>query len=153
MVDVVVARAAWPGASTLASAALLGFLSYGASLVLFVVALRHLGTARTGAYFSVAPFFGALLGVLMLGEPVTTMLLVAGVLMALGVWLHLTEQHGHLHTHEPVEHSHEHVHDEHHRHSHEGDMASTGSHSHPHVHVATTHSHAHYPDAHHRHTH
>ncbi len=95
----------WPEASTLGAAALLGFLSYGASLVLFAVALRHLGTARTGAYFSVAPFFGALLGVLMLEEPVTAQLLIAGALMAVGVWLHLTESHGHLHTHESDEHS------------------------------------------------
>lgn len=145
--------ATWPGGSTLASAALLGFLSYGASLVLFVVALRHLGTARTGAYFSVAPFFGALLGVLTLGEPITPVLVAAGCLMALGVWLHLTEQHGHLHTHEPMEHTHEHVHDEHHQHAHAGGMADGGHHSHAHVHAATTHSHAHYPDAHHRHTH
>ncbi len=147
--------ATWPGASTLISAAALGFISYGASLVLFVVALRHLGTARTGAYFSVAPFFGALLGVLMLGEPVTPVLLVAGALMALGVWLHLTERHGHLHTHEPVEHTHEHVHDEHHQHEHtsEDDAARVGRHNHAHVHAAATHSHAHYPDAHHRHRH
>ncbi|MND07304.1 hypothetical protein D3C83_291930 [compost metagenome] len=41
------------------AAGLLGFLGYGISLTLFIVALRHLGTARTGAYFSVAPFFGA----------------------------------------------------------------------------------------------
>jgi drug/metabolite transporter (DMT)-like permease len=145
--------ATWPGASTLTSAAVLGFLSYGASLVLFVVALRHLGTARTGAYFSVAPFFGALLGVLMLGEPVTPVLLVAGALMAVGVWLHLTEHHGHLHPHEPMEHTHEHVHDEHHQHLHESGAASAERHSHAHVHAPTTHSHAHYPDAHHRHNH
>lgn len=48
---------------------LLGFASYGVSLVLFVRGLRFLGTARTGAYFSVAPFFGAALAVLLLGEP------------------------------------------------------------------------------------
>ncbi len=145
--------ATWPGASMLAWAAVLGFLSYGASLVLFVVALRHLGTARTGAYFSVAPFFGAVLGVLMLGEAVTPILLAAGGLMTLGVWLHLTEHHGHLHTHEPMEHTHEHAHDEHHRHAHEGNGADAARHSHAHVHAATKHSHAHYPDAHHRHPH
>lgn len=143
----------WPGLSTLASAALLGFLSYGASLVLFVLALRHLGTARTGAYFSVAPFFGALLGVLMLGELVTAVLVAAGCLMALGVWLHLTEQHRHLHTHERMDHTHEHVHDEHHQHTHASATAGGGHHSHAHAHVATTHVHAHYPDAHHRHPH
>jgi drug/metabolite transporter (DMT)-like permease len=144
---------AWPAVSTLAAAAALGFLSYGASLVLFVVALRQLGTARTGAYFSVAPFFGALLGVLMVHEPVTPALLVAGALMAVGVWLHLTEQHGHLHEHEPVEHTHEHVHDAHHRHTHPAGTPPGVSHTHVHVHVPVTHSHAHYPDAHHRHEH
>ena len=143
----------WPEISTLSAAALLGFLSYGASLVLFVVALRHLGTARTGAYFSVAPFFGALLGVLMLKEPVTLQLLAAGALMALGVWLHLTEQHGHLHTHEPEEHTHEHIHDAHHQHVHADGTAASEAHTHAHVHVVVTHSHGHYPDAHHRHTH
>ncbi|MDE2277827.1 MAG: DMT family transporter [Burkholderiales bacterium] len=145
--------AAWPSAPTLAGAALLGFLSYGASLVLFVVALRHLGTARTGAYFSVAPFFGALLGVLVLHEPVTAALLAAGALMALGVWLHLTEHHGHWHTHEADTHTHEHVHDAHHRHAHADGIDPAEPHSHVHAHVPMAHSHAHYPDAHHRHEH
>jgi drug/metabolite transporter (DMT)-like permease len=145
--------AAWPAASTLVAAAVLGFLSYGASLVLFVVALRQLGTARTGAYFSVAPFFGALLGVVVLHEPVTVPLLVAGALMALGVWLHLTEAHGHLHTHEPTEHAHEHSHDVHHQHEHPAGSPTGTRHTHPHAHVALTHSHRHFPDAHHRHTH
>jgi drug/metabolite transporter (DMT)-like permease len=145
--------AAWPAGSTLVAAALLGFLSYGASLVLFVIALRQLGTARTGAYFSVAPFFGALLGVAVLHEPVTMPLLIAGALMALGVWLHLTEAHGHPHTHEPAEHSHEHSHDGHHQHEHPAGVPTGAHHTHPHAHVALTHSHRHFPDAHHRHSH
>ena len=145
--------AAWPAASTLIAAAILGFLGYGASLVLFVVALRHLGTARTGAYFSVAPFFGALLGVLVLREPVTPPLLVAGALMAAGVWLHLSERHGHVHAHEATEHTHEHVHDAHHQHAHEAGVPAAQRHTHAHAHAAMTHSHGHYPDAHHRHTH
>lgn len=143
----------WPATSTLGAAGLLGFLSYGASLVLFVIALRHLGTARTGAYFSVAPFFGALLGVLLLKEPVTSQLLLAGALMAVGVWLHLTEFHGHLHTHEGDTHTHEHVHDAHHQHAHPNGAGGTEPHSHAHDHAALTHSHGHYPDAHHRHSH
>src|SRR5437870_1962021 len=77
--------AAWPDSSTVLAAALLGFASYGASLVLFVVGLRHLGTARTGAYFSIAPFFGAVLSIGLLGEPLTAQLLIAGTLMAVGV--------------------------------------------------------------------
>jgi hypothetical protein len=117
-----------------------------------VVALRHLGTARTGAYFSVAPFFGAALAVLLLGEPVTLPLVVAGTLMALGVWLHLSEQHAHEHTHETLEHEHAHDHDEHHAHVHTGEQTDP-RHPHWHRHEALTHSHGHYPDAHHRHPH
>ena len=79
----------WPN---IAGAMLLGLFAYGVSLSLFVVGLRHLGTARTGAYFSAAPFLGAAIAVAM-GEPVTPALLVAGALMALGLWLHLTEHH------------------------------------------------------------
>ena len=140
----------WPAASTVMSAGVLGFLSYGASLVLFVVALRHLGTARTGAYFSVAPFFGAVLAVSLLGEPLSLPLLLAGALMALGVWLHLTERHEHEHTHEATEHTHEHEHDAHHPHDHH---SVAGSHTHAHRHIALTHTHGHFPDAHHGHKH
>ncbi|MEQ1683674.1 MAG: EamA family transporter [Burkholderiaceae bacterium] len=147
--------AAWPSPGTVPAAALLGFLSYGASLVLFVIALRHLGTARTGAYFSVAPFFGALLAIVLLGEPVTAPLLAAGALMALGVWLHLTEQHAHDHEHTALEHAHEHRHDEHHQHAHEPECAIDRStrHSHAHRHLPMKHSHGHFPDGHHRHEH
>ena len=143
----------WPALSTLGAAAVLGFLSYGASLVLFVVALRHLGTARTGAYFSVAPFFGALLSVFMLKEPVTSQLLIAGALMALGVWLHLTERHGHLHMHTPEQHTHDHVHDLHHQHAHAEGTPLEARHTHAHSHDALTHDHTHHPDAHHQHRH
>jgi drug/metabolite transporter (DMT)-like permease len=132
-------------------AGLIGFFSYGLSLVLFVLALRHLGTARTGAYFSTAPFVGAAIAVAMLDETVTATLLVAGALMAAGVWLHLTEHHEHAHRHESLEHEHEHVHDEHHQHEH--GEAVIEPHSHWHRHEPLTHSHAHYPDAHHTHRH
>lgn len=141
---------AWPVTLT---AAVIGFLAYGISLVLFVIGMRHLGTARTGAYFSVAPFFGALLALAM-GEPITPTLMVAGVLMVVGVWLHLSERHLHEHLHEALEHSHEHVHDEHHQHSHDVPVAPGTRHTHPHRHEPMVHTHAHFPDAHHRgHTH
>jgi drug/metabolite transporter (DMT)-like permease len=133
------------------AAAILGFFSYGLSLVLFVVALRYLGTARTGAYFSIAPFVGAVLAVPLLGESITATLAVAAALMTAGVWLHLTERHEHVHTHETLEHSHEHVHDEHHRHGHAG--PATEPHTHWHRHEPLKHSHPHFPDAHHRHEH
>jgi drug/metabolite transporter (DMT)-like permease len=143
---------ALPGGLTVAAAMVVGFLAYGVSLALFVVGLRHLGAARTGAYFSVAPFFGAALALLG-GEPVTLTLLVAGALMAAGVWLHLTEQHSHLHTHEAMLHDHEHEHDEHHQHTHADGPFTTGKHAHPHRHEPLSHAHDHYPDAHHRHRH
>ena len=100
----------------------MGFLGVGLSLVLFVLALRHLGTARTGAYFSLAPFIGAVLAVAMLGDPVSMRLGMAAVLMGLGLWMHLLERHDHEHLHEALEHEHAHVHDEHHRHGNDADL-------------------------------
>jgi drug/metabolite transporter (DMT)-like permease len=148
--------AAWPALHLAGAAALLGFFSYGVSLVLFVLGLRALGTARTGAYFSVAPFFGAVLAVVLLGEATDPALGIAAVLMAIGVWLHLTERHEHLHAHEAMEHAHQHVHgrgDEHHDHVHEPPVPPGTRHSHAHRHEPLVHSHPHYPDAHHRHDH
>jgi drug/metabolite transporter (DMT)-like permease len=146
----------WPAWPVVTAAALLGFASYGASLMLFVVALRELGTGRTGAYFSVAPFFGALLAIVLLGDAVTPQLLAAGVLMAIGVALHLSERHQHAHRHEPLAHSHAHVHgagDEHHDHVHTPPGPAGTRHSHWHEHTPLEHVHPHYPDAHHRHPH
>jgi|ERR1051326_2039406 drug/metabolite transporter (DMT)-like permease len=149
--------AAWLGqwhATRLTWAALaLGFLTYGLSLVLYIRALRELGTARTGNYFSVAPFVGALAGVVLWREPVTIGLLGAGALMAVGVWLHLTERHEHRHIHEPMTHEHKHSHDEHHQHEHLPDDPVGEPHTHPHRHERLEHSHPHYPDIHHRHPH
>jgi drug/metabolite transporter (DMT)-like permease len=146
----------WPPLPVVGAAALLGFASYGASLMLFVVALRELGTGRTGAYFSVAPFFGAVLAIVFLGDAVTPQLLVAGALMAIGVALHLSERHQHPHRHESMAHGHPHVHgadDEHHDHAHVPPVAPGTRHSHWHEHTELAHSHPHYPDAHHRHGH
>ncbi len=142
-----------PGIGIVVSAMLLGFASYGMSLTLFVISLRQLGTARTGAYFSIAPFFGALFSVLLLGESVTIPLLVAGALMALGIWLHLTERHEHRHTHEGMEHDHEHIHDEHHQHVHDYPVAPGTKHRHLHLHEPLIHIHPHLPDVHHQHRH
>lgn len=134
-------------------AGLLGFLGYGVSLTLFIVALRHLGTARTGAYFSVAPFFGAGLALALPGERPDAAFWLAGALMALGVWLHLSERHAHRHAHEAMEHGHEHVHDAHHRHAHDAGWDGREPHVHRHRHEPMFHSHPHYPDLHHRHGH
>ena len=148
--------AVWPGALAVGGAAVVGFLSYGASLALFVIALRQLGSARTGAYFSVAPFFGAGVAVLMLHEAVTLTLLLGGALMAIGVMLHLTEHHAHEHSHALLEHEHTHTHDgddPHHDHAHAVPVAPGTRHTHRHRHVPVTHGHAHSPDAHHQHGH
>ncbi|HSH71658.1 MAG TPA: DMT family transporter [Methylophilaceae bacterium] len=141
-----------PAIPHLAGAMVLGFLAYGVSLTLFVIGLRHLGTARTGAYFSVAPFFGALLAIT-LGESVTLPLVIAGLFMAIGIWLHLSEHHEHIHSHMPMEHDHEHTHDEHHQHSHEDQIELGVKHTHAHQHLPIKHSHPHYPDPHHQHDH
>lgn len=143
-----------PDLLTVALTGVVGFLCYGVSLALFVVGLRHLGTARTGAYFSIAPFLGALLGVAS-GETLTLATAVAGLLMAFGVWLHLTESHSHAHEHDWMAHEHEHIHDEHHQHSHPNDSepAFGSAHTHWHVHEPMVHAHAHFPDAHHLHRH
>jgi drug/metabolite transporter (DMT)-like permease len=145
--------AALPAAAPLLGAALVGFLGYGVSLVLFVLALRHLGTARTGAYFSTAPFIGAALAVIIFGEPVTAQLIAAAILMGVGLWLHLIESHEHEHAHEAAEHEHRHVHDEHHRHRHAADDPAGEPHTHRHRHKPLRHRHPHYPDLHHRHGH
>jgi len=143
---------AWPSLPTVVAAAGVGALSYGISLVLYILAMRELGAARAGAYFSTAPFLGALFGVVGLGEPVTTTLLIAALLMAVGVWLHVTERHEHDHAHAPTTHEHRHRHDEHHRHA-ESTDAGSEPHSHWHAHAALSHRHRHYPDPHHRHGH
>jgi len=142
-----------PTGSAIGEAMIVGLLSYGISLVLFVVALRGLGTARTGAYFSIAPFLGAAIALLLFGGQVSPMFWVAAVLMGCGVWLHLTERHVHMHTHEAITHTHSHVHDIHHRHVHDFDWDGKEPHTHPHTHEPLTHSHTHYPDIHHQHSH
>ncbi|MBH3370121.1 EamA family transporter [Pseudomonas carnis] len=142
-----------PGMAQLAPILLVGFLGYGISLVMFVLALRGLGSARTGAYFSTAPFLGAAVALLVFDESVTAAFWIASALMAVGVWLHLTERHAHEHLHEATQHGHWHVHDEHHQHEHGFEWDSKVPHSHVHAHGVMRHSHAHFPDVHHRHRH
>jgi drug/metabolite transporter (DMT)-like permease len=143
----------WPGGRELAGALGLGLLSYGVSLALYVRALRELGTARTGAYFSIAPFVGAVVAVLVWHDPVTPLLVAAAALMGVGVWIHLTERHQHEHTHEALEHEHWHVDDEHHQHQHQPGDPLGEPHSHRHQHEPMVHTHPHYPEVHHRHPH
>lgn len=153
LVLALIAGAALPTISATVLAGIIGFLSYGLSLALFVVALRHLGTARTGAYFSIAPFIGAIVAIPLLGEDIGVQLISAGVLMAFGVWLHFSERHEHAHLHLPLEHDHMHTHDEHHQHTHNEPVPLGTQHGHLHHHEPLSHIHPHYPDAHHRHDH
>ena len=149
---IAIARGApFPAPAMVQGAAIVGALGYGVSLVLFIVALRQLGAARTGSYFSTAPFVGALGGVVALREPVTAALLIAAALMGFGVWLHVSERHEHEHHHEPMAHDHGHTHDVHHQHDHPA--GTPAPHSHWHVHAPLLHRHPHYPDIHHRHSH
>lgn len=142
-----------PGPEGIAAAMTIGLFGYGVSLVLFVLALRGLGAARTSAYFSTAPFLGAAIAVLAFGERPLPMFWAAAVLMGAGVWLHLQERHEHAHAHRPLKHTHRHVHDDHHQHSHDFDWDGRGAHTHEHAHALLTHSHPHYPDIHHEHRH
>jgi len=138
---------------SLAVSGVVGLAGYGMSLVFFILALRHIGTARTGAYFSTAPFIGSLLSIIFLGDSLTLPLVFAALLMAIGVTIHLTEEHAHQHLHHDLEHDHLHVHDDlHHDHLH-SDGSDSEPHSHRHRHDALTHTHHHYPDLHHSHSH
>lgn len=145
--------AQWPGWLYVGGAGLVGLLGYGVSLVLFVLALRHLGAARATAYFSVAPFIGVLIAMGLLRETPGWFFWAAAALMGGGVWLHLTERHGHLHSHEELTHAHPHLHDEHHRHEHDFSWNGSDPHTHEHTHGSQIHWHLHYPDLHHRHGH
>ncbi|MCE9673989.1 EamA family transporter [Myxococcus stipitatus] len=144
---------ALPTGSILGAALVLGFASYGLSIVLDAYALRMVGAAREAAYFATAPFVGALVAVPLLGERLRLLDLLSGALMAAGVVLLLRERHGHEHTHAELEHEHLHVHDAHHQHPHPSGTDSEEPHSHPHQHEPLTHDHPHVSDLHHRHKH
>lgn len=142
-----------PALPEMVETGIIGLSGYGISLMLFILALRHIGTARTGAYFSTAPFVGAMISIMLLGDHFTAGIGMAAVLMGAGVWLHLTEHHEHDHHHLAMEHAHPHVHDIHHQHVHAANDPPGEPHSHPHRHLPLHHAHFHYPDIHHRHAH
>ena len=140
----------FPAISFTLAAMLLGFLCYGVSMVLFIRALRDLGAARTGAYYSIAPFIGAAISFLIFREYPDVQLVIAFVMMFAGTLILATEKHTHRHHHVPIEHEHLHHHpEEHHMHDHNGDFE--GDHSHAHLHEPIDHEHPHTPDIHHRH--
>jgi len=142
-----------PAVGQIVAAMTLGLFSYGVSVVLFVYGLRHLGSARTSAHFSTAPFFGAALSIALLAEPLSAILAAAAALMFGATLLALTERHAHEHRHEYLAHTHRHTHDDaHHQHEHTGDEGDA-PHAHWHVHWSMRHHHPHLPDIHHRHSH
>ena len=142
-----------PTAAVIIAALVIGWLGYGVSLQLFVLALRYVGTARTGAYFGIAPFVGVAISLLFFRSELSFQLLPATLLMVVGVWLHVTERHSHEHLHETSDHEHVHEHDEHHHHEHDKAVDLSSKHSHIHRHEPILHSHPHFPDLHHRHSH
>jgi drug/metabolite transporter (DMT)-like permease len=134
-------------------ALVVGALSYGVSLVLYIRAAQQLGAARSQMIFATAPFWGVALARLLLAEPMSLQQLVAGLLMLAGLWLMHTERHAHEHAHAPATHAHRHRHDDGvHEHVHPG-LSASEWHSHEHTHTAVTHTHEHRPDLHHRHPH
>ncbi len=145
--------AALPGTDRIAGALAIGAAGYGISLKLYVLALRRIGAARTGAYFALAPFVGAGAAIAVLQERPGALFWPAAALMAFGVWLHLSERHDHAHQHDATTHDHGHRHDEHHQHAHDFPWDGCEPHAHPHFHPSMSHSHRHYPDQHHRHRH
>lgn len=144
---------AWPSWGTVGVALLVGFASYGVSVLLDAYALRLVGAAREAAYFATAPFVGAIAAVALFGERLGVVDLAAMAAMVAGVVLLVREKHGHTHQHEPLEHEHGHVHDEHHQHVHGPDDPPGEPHVHAHRHEPLVHEHPHAPDLHHRHRH
>jgi len=139
------------GLSGICAALMVGSLSYGLSIVLDTYALRILGAAREAAIFATAPFMGAMLSILLLGEHPSWADGAGATAIVLGLVACLRARHVHVHTHDPLLHDHLHEHDEHHRHQHEGVVNEP--HSHPHRHDSVTHGHEHLSDIHHRHSH
>jgi drug/metabolite transporter (DMT)-like permease len=140
-----------PSAAALGAMLATGFFGYGLSIVLHLLAMRHVGAARQAAYFATAPFIAALASIPILGERLGAVELGADGLMVTGMVLLLRARHDHRHEHEALEHDHSHVHDGHHSHEHQELLVEPHAHSHSHVPLA--HDHPHLPDAHHRHRH
>jgi hypothetical protein len=140
------------GGWSIIGALVIGMLGYGASITLWVRGAQQLGAARGQVIFATAPFLGAVLAWVVLGDSIEGVQVIAMTLAAAGVALSLRSAHEHLHRHTAMEHTHEHEHDdEHHDHSHAAGF--TGRHSHVHVHRELVHAHPHVPDLHHRHDH
>jgi drug/metabolite transporter (DMT)-like permease len=135
------------------AAVIVGAVSFGLSIALFVRGLRRLGVIQTGMLFALAPGFAAILSLLFLRETLAVYGLVALASMTTGALLLATDRHEHMHEHEAMEHAHEHVHDEHHQHGHTPEQLAQTPHAHWHRHAPLIHRHPHVHDIHHRHRH
>jgi drug/metabolite transporter (DMT)-like permease len=143
-----------PNLSHTAFALIVGAICYGASLLLFILALRDLGSARSSALFATAPFIGAVISFIVCKDVPTVQFIISVPLMIVGIFLLFRESHEHSHEHEYVEHDHFHDHtDAHHDHPHAGINDDADKHSHKHCHESVVHFHNHMPDIHHRHGH
>lgn len=76
-----------PQRQHLAIILLLGYVAYGLSIYFYTYAQRTIGAAKTSTYYALAPFIGALLSIMMLGEPVTLIFVIASAIMAAGCWI------------------------------------------------------------------
>jgi len=137
-----------------AIAVIIGILSYGISIVLYINSAQRLGATRSQILFSSSPFFGVLLAAIFLGETISMAQYTAIAIIIFSLVFLFFEKHVHKHHHEPVEHDHWHHHDDgHHDHSIQHGLKKDTSHSHRHKHDPATHSHPHWPDLFHRHKH
>jgi drug/metabolite transporter (DMT)-like permease len=140
-------------ARTIVAALLVGALSYGASIVLYIRSAQGMGATRAQVIFSSAPFFGVLLSVLCLGESISGVHLIATAIFIAAITLLLRDNHSHVHVHKSLRHKHSHRHDDgHHNHYHQ-DVSPSVRHTHYHEHPHLEHKHPHWPDLHHRHSH
>lgn len=147
--------AVWPAVSVWTVALVVGALSYGASIALYIASAQQLGATRAQIIFASSPFLAAALSALFLSEPFGPLHAVAVGVLIVSVVLLLKDRqvHEHAHSHDALEHEHSHRHDDgHHTHTHDGLPAST-RHSHRHSHESLRHAHPHWPDLHHRHEH
>lgn len=131
----------------------IGAFSYGLSIMFYISAAQKIGASRSQIIFSASPFFGVLFSVLFLVEMISTLQLIATLMMVLALVLFFFDHHSHIHQHTAKFHNHWHYHDDKH-HVHCSRDSSQGIfHTHPHHHKKIKHSHPHWPDQNHRHDH
>ncbi len=130
---------------------LIGFFSYGVSLILYIRASQNLGAIRAQLIFATSSIWGLIFSVWIFHEVLNLTQILATLLIMGSLYLILKDMHGHSHWHESMTHTHFHIHtDGHHNHQHTGIVAF---HTHEHSHDALKHSHEHISDIHHRHSH